>query len=300
MRRSQKALLTILTAAALAAGGCKSHSATSQPVNRDPVTILTPDARMLVYRPVTADDSPTDPDASIMVHMDVYDIQVPSGAISGNSAFAALVDQKAVPALAHDTLARNGIRAGWGSRDQWDQFRKILDNFPATTTPTRVLGTSGRAELMIRREIPEQTLFFTDAQDELVGRSYDLSDNFWALRFNPTPHRAGWTSLGVCPVVRASRQRLEYTRNNGVAEFTYTQPEALYDVSLSTDVPLDKFLVIWPAADVRRQTTLLGNAFLVSGTYPKPVEHVLILTPLVFQYDEKATQKMKQQQQQQK
>lgn len=293
MGRSQRVKLTVLATVFLGLTGCASRSPTTQPFSSDPITILTADARTLVYRPVTPDDCPTDPDAAIMVHMDVYDIQVPSGAISGSSAFAALVDQQAIPAVAHDTLARNGIRAGMGNRNQWGDFRKLLDNFPATTTPTKVMGTTGRAELMIRREITDQTLFFTDAQGELVGRTYDVSENFWALKFSPVPHRPGWTGLGLCPVVRASRRRLEFTRNNSEVQIAYTQPEALYDVSLSTDVPLDKFLVIWPTADVRRQTTLLGNAFLLSGDYPKPMEHVLILTPQVFQFDEKATQKLR-------
>ena len=293
MGRSQRVRLTFLATAALVIAGCTSGSSTTRPSTPASVTILTPDARTQVYRAVTPDDCPTDPDASIMVHMEVYDIQVPVGAISGSGAFAALVDQRAVPPVSHDTLVRNGIRAGLGNRNQWDDFRRILDNFPATTTPTRVMGTTGRAELMIRREIADQTLFFTDSQGELVGRSYDLSENFWALRFSPTIHRPGWTALGLCPVVRASRQRIEYTRSNKEAQITFTQPEALYDVSLSTDVPVDKFLVIWPAADVRRQTTLLGNAFLLSDDYHKQMEHVLILTPMVYQFDAKATQKLK-------
>ena len=293
MGKSQRITITFLAAAALAFAGCASRSSTTRPSSPEFATILTPDARTLVYRPITPDDCPTDPDASIMVHMEVYDIQVPVGAISGSGAFAALVDQRGVPQVSHDTLARNGIRAGLGNRNQWDEFRRILDNFPATTTPTRVMGTTGRAELMIRREIADQTLFFTDSQGELVGRSYDLSENFWALRFSPTMHRPGWTALGLCPVVRASRQRIEYTRNNREAQITFTQPEALYDVSLNTDVPVDKFLVIWPAADVRRQTTLLGNAFLLSDDYNKQMEHILILTPLVFQFDAKATQKLR-------
>ena len=293
MRRSRSFNLTVLATVLLGLAGCSSRSSTTQPFSSEPVTILTPDARTLVYRPVTPDDCPTDPDASIMVHMDVYDIQVPSGAISGLREFAALVDQQAIPAVAHDTLGRNGIRAGMGSRNQWDQFRKILDNFPATTTPTKVMGTTGRAELMIRREITEQTLFFTDAQGEVVGRTYDLSENFWALKFSPLPRRPGWTNLGICPVVRASRRRMEYTRSNGEVQATYTQPEAIYDVSLSTDVPLDKFLVIWPAEGARRQSMLLGNAFLLSSDYPRPMEHVLILTPQVFQFDEKATLKLR-------
>ena len=293
MGTSQRVILRVLATAVLAAAGCTSHSPKSELPDPQSTTILTPDARMLVYRPVTPDDCPSDPDASIMVYIDVYDIQVPCGAISDSSAFAALVDQQAVPAVAHDTLARNGIRAGLGKRKQWDEFRRIFDNFTATTTPSRVMGTTGRAELMIRRETPDQTLFYTDSQGELVGRSYDLSENFWALRFNPVPHRPGWTTLGLCPVVRASRRRVEYTRNNNEVQETITQPEALYDVSLSTDVAVDKFLVIWPVADVRRQTTLLGNAFLLSGDYPKQMEHVLVLTPLVFQFDEKATRKLK-------
>ncbi len=293
MGRSQRIILTALATVLLGLAGCTSRSSTTQPFSSKPITILTSDARTLVYRPVTPDDCPTDLDTSIMVHMDVYDIQVPSGAISGSGAFAALVDQQAIPAVAHDTLARNGIRAGMGNRNQWDEFRKILDNSPATTTPTKVMGTTGRAELMIRREITDQTLFFTDAQGELVGRSYDISENFWALKFSPAPRRPGWTDLGLCPVVRASRRRMEYTRSNGETQITYTQPEALYDVSLSTHLPVDKFLVIWPAADVRRQAMLLGNAFLLSGDYPKPMEHVLIFTPQVFQFDKKATQKLR-------
>lgn len=302
MPHRRTASIAILAAALLAMGGCWSGHSTTRPADEQAaggfdepqsVTVMTPDARTLVYRQVTPKDRPDDPATPILVYLDVYDIQVPVGAISTSVDFAGLVDQSQIPAAARQILARNGIRAGLGNHSQWNDFRAVFAGYPATTTPTRAAGSTGRAELMIRRDIPAQTLFYVDSSGDLVGRTYDQSENFWALRFHAVPLRPGLTSVGLCPVVRASRQRMEYASLNGEVQIKWTQPEALYEVGLNTELPLEKFLVIWPSPTVRKQTTSLGNAFLLSGDYPRQMEHIMVLCPIVFQYDEKATARLK-------
>lgn len=298
----------MLLSAAVLLGGCAfGKKPATQPTTQpgpprvmEPVlqTVLSPNARPLVYRLVRPDDPPLEPEAFVMTQLDVYDIAAPAGLVSGDPEFMALLEPLSDAALAQtpeSQLQKNGMRMGLGAQLRWEEFKKVLEKQPVRTTPTGVMGTSGRAELTVQEAVPAQTIFYFDASGELVGRSFDSSENYWALRFNPVLHAAGTTHISLTPAVRAQRRRVEFSRSNGEMKVEYVQPESLFDMGLGVQVPRGKFLVLCPAAGSARQSTTLASAFLFSNDAGQKLEHIFVLSPRLFVFDEQETLKLEQQ-----
>lgn len=292
----------MLMLAALPLSGCSfgQKSATqsaTQPASEhasraaEPVfqTVLTANAQTLVYRLIRPEDPPLDPEAFVMIQLDVYDIAAPAGTLSGNADFLALLAP--LPAPQQAQLLNNGIRVGTAAQERWDAFKKIFEARPVKTTPTTIIGTSGRAELSVQTNVAAQTLFYFDAQGQLVGRSFDSCDNFWAVRFHPVLHKAGVTDLFLSPTVRAARRHMEYNGSNGEMHIDYVQPESLYDVGLSVQLPRERFLVVAPTAEAVRQSTTLASAFLLSSDAGQKLEHIYVLSPRLYLFDEAQTLK---------
>lgn len=284
------------------AGGCwPVKPATTQPTTQEASperpkvvlhTVLTKDAQPLVYRLVLPEDPPLDPAAYVMVHLHIFDITAPLGVLSNDTALGELLSPLA--AADAQALERNGVRLGTAPQERWDEFKAIFDRYSVKTAPTTVIGPSGRSELMMQRSVPSQAIFHLDSQGQLVGRSYDNSDNFWAVRFAPLPQQAGVTQVSLSPAVKAARKRMEVSRSAAEYQFSYVQPETVYDLSLTTNLERGRFLMVLPAAGAVRQTTSLASAFLSSVDDGQRLEHVLVISPRIYLFDEAETKKLEQ------
>jgi hypothetical protein len=212
-------------------------------------------------------------------HLDVYHLTLPIGAVSRSEEFWKRVDEQGVDVATYDLLQKNGFRVGLAPVGEWDYFRGILEQYPATTEKATVTaGESGSLELVMKKAIDSQYLFYLSDDNTLRGRSYDRCENLLSVTFQAAPRKPGQVRITLCPVVRCTRGEFQISVTNAEHEYEYVRPERLYDLNLTCDVPTDGFLVVAPSTMAKWSATL-GNAFLVDGGAAERFEHVLLMVP---------------------
>jgi hypothetical protein len=212
-------------------------------------------------------------------YLDVYQLTLPVGAVSRSDEFWKRVDEQGVDIGTYDLLQKNGFRVGIAPASEWPYFKGILDQYPAVTKKTSVTaGESGALELLMKKGIPSQYLFYLTDDNTLMGRTYDRCDNLMSLAFQAAPRKPGQVRVTLCPLVRSVRGEFQISVTNEEREYEYVRPERLYDLNLCCDVPVKGFLVVAPSTMAKWSATL-GNAFLVDGGAAERFEHVLILVP---------------------
>jgi hypothetical protein len=212
-------------------------------------------------------------------HLDVYHLTLPVGAVSRSEEFWKRVDEQGVDVATYDLLQKNGFRVGVAPAQEWDYFRGILEQYPATTNKVTVTaGDAGSLELMMKKGIDSQYLFYLSDDNTLRGRSYDRCENLLSVTFQAAPRKAGQVRVTMCPVVRCTRGEFQISVTNAEREYEYVRPERLYDLNLTCDIPTDGFLVVAPSTMAKWSATL-GNAFLVDGGTAERFEHVLLMVP---------------------
>lgn len=230
-------------------------------------------------------DTPRDPQPAveILFKVDVYQLTLPLGAVSQNAEFWNRLNEQMIDPARYDVLQRNGIRVGEASFSDWEYFRGLIDQHPGTLQQVAAVGQETRnLELPMRKDIPFQNVFYFDARNTLIGRSFDRSDNLINVSFSPAPRKPGFMRLSLAPVVRSQRKRLDFNlMNNEVAEVQFVSPEMFYDCSLRVDVPLESFIVVAPSPDAATSSSI-GNAFLVKDGSAERQEQVLIIVPRPF------------------
>jgi hypothetical protein len=212
-------------------------------------------------------------------YLDVYQLTLPVGAVSRSDEFWKRVDEQGVDIGTYDLLQKNGFRVGVAPASQWAYFKGILDQYPAVTKKTTVTaGEAGALELLMKKGIPSQYLFYLTDDNTLMGRTYDRCDNLVSLTFQAAPRKPGQVRVAMCPLVRCVRGEFHVSVTNEEREYEYVRPERLYDLNLCCDVPVKGFLVVAPSTMAKWSATL-GNAFLVDGGAAERFEHVLIMVP---------------------
>lgn len=225
----------------------------------------------------------------IHFYLDVYDIQTPLGSISQRDDFWKQADENALDVSTYDTLFRNGVRVGVASAVQWDELKSIITQANSRVERKSMVGQKGNnSELLMRENIPYQTIFQFSPENGLVGRTYENCQNLLTVAFEPTPRRFGSARVNVCPLVRGLRKRLGYVDNGDSQDIEYVSPERLYDVNLRVDIPFGHFLIMAPSTEARLQTTI-GNRFLVSDGTTSPTERVLIIVPHPYRLEQVPT-----------
>ena len=212
-------------------------------------------------------------------YLDVYQLTLPLGAVSRSEEFWKRVDEQGVDIGTYDLLQKNGFRVGVAPASEWPYFRGILEQYPAVTKKTTVTaGESGALELLMKKGVGSQYLFYLTDDNRLLGRTYDRCDNLVSVTFQPAPRKPGQVRVTLCPLVRTVRGEFQISVTNDEREYEFVRPERLYDLNLCCDVPVNGFLVVAPSMMARWQATL-GNAFLVEGGAAERFEHVLLMVP---------------------
>ncbi len=264
----------IAAAAALAQCGCGDKSGRAAATAALPTRTLTA---------LTQPSLDAQPDVPLAIYLDVWQILVPAGSISRNDAFWRRIDESALDVAQYDLLYKNGIRVGVAPAGEWDYFKKIFQQNPATSSQFTFQNASDRnGEIEISKEIPGQDIFFFNRSNRMIGRTYDRCRNYWSLAFTPAPRQLGTTRLTLCPVVRTLRQRLEYSLNSEERELAFVTPEHIYDAGLSVDLPLGSFLVVAPSPEAVHWETSLGSRFLLQNAPAELQERILIFSPRLY------------------
>jgi len=217
--------------------------------------------------------------------LDIYQIAVPFGTISGNINFWRRIDEQCVDVATYDLLYKNGVRVGQAPMAEITTFKKYLD--PSTDTHrTSINGAAAHGtELEQRKDLVEQTIMYYDAANNLWGRSYNRCSDVINLSFEPTPRKPGYCRIEICPVVRTARRRMEFTVLNNEEEIQVTHPENLYDLNLRADVAPGSFLIVGPSPDARRSTSV-GRAFFTTDGPTSLTEQILLIVPHPYFVDD--------------
>lgn len=271
----------------LAVVGCKSKGSNATETKASPETSA---AAARASKPISPMAAMARTSAATAIHVDLYQLSVPYGTVSRNEKFWKRIDEQCVDVTTYDTLFKNGVRLGLAPTAEWDEFRKIMDEHPAVTRTSSLVSVEGKSiELPMRQQVARQNIFYFDSAGVLQGRTYDASENFMALALQPAPRKADTIRLTLCPVVRSTRKKLEYSAlNREEPEVNYIQPERLYDLNLRVDVPVDCFFVVAPSGEATWPTSL-GNKFFVSDGPAERMETVLLMVPRIMKFEIGAT-----------
>jgi hypothetical protein len=221
------------------------------------------------------------PDAhSPVVHLDVYQMFVPRGAVSRSDEFWKRVDEQQIDPATYDLLLKNGVRVGVARDSDWaDYFRDIFERNNARSIPGSILASgSGSLELPMKRNVRSQDIFYLNDQNELYGRTYEKCENLLGVSFWPERRQVGALHITLAPVVRATRSHPEFTVRNEERVLVEVRPEYLYDLNLTTTIPPGNFLVMAPSPEGRWPTSL-GSTFLTTEDETEQKEQVLVFVP---------------------
>ena len=215
-----------------------------------------------------------------VVHLDVYQMFVPRGAVSRSDEFWKRVDEQQIDPATYDLLLKNGVRVGMARTSEWaDYFRDIFDRNNAKSIPGSILANgAGTLELPMKRNVRSQDIFYLNDQNELYGRTYEKCENLLGVSFWPERRQIGALHLTLAPVVRATRSHPEFTVRNEERVLVEVRPEYLYDLNLTTTIPPDSFLVLAPSPEGRWPTSL-GSTFLTTEDETEQKEQVLVFVP---------------------
>ena len=205
-----------------------------------------------MHAPAGADPHDPLPVFPVLIHLDIYQFDVPFGAISANESFWKRIDEQRIGAgpATTEILFKNGLRSGIALKSDWSFFRNILNQYPDRTRKTTI--TKARVEGMdldLNKPAGDEDLFFFDAQDRLQGRSYQGSTNTITMSFEPAPRQPDRIRMAICPVVTTQRHRLKFTDLNQEYDSPFEEISRLYDLNLIADVPTDDFLIVAPSSD---------------------------------------------------
>ncbi|MBC7785152.1 MAG: hypothetical protein H7144_15055 [Burkholderiales bacterium] len=283
-----RTLILMLLSAPLIVSGCSAEPETSQPARADAGK-----PRFVPYVPATAPapetipDLPTSPrDAmppvSLMYSIEIFEILLPRQSVSADEAFWKRVNESAVELAAHDVLFKNGIRVGELPVTELASLQALAGDRQKQISSFS--GIDGKQiEFPVRSGINQQTIFFFNRENQLVGRSYDRSDNILYFSFETTPRKPDQIRLALSPAVRAQNKKLQYSTLPGKLEreITYTNEEVRYDACLSLDLPLSSLLVIAPSVEARDPCTL-GSAFFLNHTPSEQQERLILIVPRAY------------------
>jgi hypothetical protein len=227
--------------------------------------------------------------APVGMRVDLYQLQLPQGAISQNEKFWKRVDEHCVDPNTYDLLYKNGIRVGQAPIAEWDYFKQVMEQYPAIAKQSSLVAGEGKAvELSVRKGMPSQDIWYYNADNVLEGKTFDACENVVALTFQPAPRHASAMRVVLCPTVRSTQKRLQYSATNSEVEVTYAAPQRMYDLNLRTDVSMENFLIVAPSSDASRKTSI-GNGFFMTAGTAERLENVLLIIPRSMRVEEVST-----------
>jgi hypothetical protein len=281
MKRSHRIILLLVGLLALLAGGCTPPTPTPGPptprMGTDALFAGTNFTQRENLGLLSAFSSV--PQSPLGLRVELYQLKVPAGTISRNEKFWKHVDEQALDPARYELLLKNGVRAGIASVDEWSYFRDIIADHPDTVQASDLVAAESKpVEFTVRKDVPEQNIFYYDQANRLIGKTFPPSENLITISFQQAPRRPRTMRVVICPVVRSKFKRLEFTPMNREMEFNYVAPERLYDLNLQADIPAGDFLIVAPSSEATWPTSIGNNFFITEGPAEK-LENVLLVVP---------------------
>lgn len=225
-------------------------------------------------------DAAVNPD--LVYTIEVFELLLPIETVSRNDELWKRIDETSVDVATYDVLFKNGIRVGVAPLNELEGLQKLTED--RKTKSFTLTGSQGRQiELEMALGVEQQTLFYFDLRNNLIGKRYDKSDNLLMMSFASTPRRPGWIRLSMLPTIRATQKKLIYALLPGRPDkdFSYLVAETPINVNLRVDMPVTRFMIIAPSREANWPSSL-GKAFFSKDTPSEKQERVLIVVPHAF------------------
>lgn len=259
-----------------------------------PPAAVVPKAIAEQFKPYTPSTQPAEPAAEALptapkdarakvplrYSVELWEILLPRDTVSIDEAFWKRVDEPVSPEA--QRLQRNGIRIGELPLGDLETVRKLIEDRGGKHTTYN--GINGKlVEIPIRQDVSDQILFYIDRDGGLRGRTWDRCDNFLYFSFETTPRNPDRLRVSLTPGVRSRERRMTYSVVPGKPdrEVAFVTEQSEYDVTVSSDLLLDKLLVIAPSTSAN-QSTSIGGTFLTEASKSKLQERLILLIPHAF------------------
>ncbi len=240
------------------------------------------------HRLQAGDPRDPQPELNAMVHLDVYTLQLPVGAVSRNIEFWKSVDEQAVGVAMEDRLVKSGIRTGMAPKSEGEFFSRFFDRHVIRKRLTVANAMhADTVQIELGKLVDTEDVFFFDSKGQNTGKTYDQCTNGIAVGFGPAPHEPGGIRLSVCPTIKCEHQRPLYT--SLTQEFdapASDETDRLYDIAFSAELPGDNFFIIAPSGDASRPTSL-GGRLLMQDDKSERLEQVIVIVPTFLPLDGK-------------
>ena len=218
------------------------------------------------------------------VRLRMMTLQLPMGTASSSEEIWSYLDEEALGAAVHVSLAYNGLRAGMGTEANWPDVARVLRRLAGRSLQrSHAVATPGSSLPIVLNRFPDkQTIFTFRADRTLVGRDYPPGDNLLVMATGIDWDNPSAVYLSCTPVVRTAQRRRRYLLQNGRYVVT-DAPDYLpiHELRFSFTVPPGGFILIGPGTEVRRESSP-GNHFLIRRKKGVPFETVLVIAPEVF------------------
>ena len=269
--------------------GCGHNQPPSPPTTQpaDGMFTNTFAAPGLVYTEIKPDEE-LDPKGQFNAQLEVIDITAAVASISRDEAFWKVINQQAMDPQWLKFLQSTQLRVGLMDLSAWGKLKGVIDHYAVTSQQTTIQGNA--RSTIVCKSAAEKSIFFFDRKGRLQGRSYDQSDYLWGITYAIKPGQPKIVTMEMCPVVRAERKQMQFSRSGTDYELKYVQPEALYELGLKLDVPVGKMLVLAPTPDASRFGSSIGASFLINDEQSRMSERILAIYPRVYRYNEQATE----------
>ena len=232
-----------------------------------------------------ATNDPSGSDASArqlrVLGLRIFQLDVPRGRVSGNAELWHRIDEQAIDASTYDVLYANGVRVGLGSVAEIDRLRGVLDADASKTLDVVGKGVGRQSQdLAVESNIFEKTLFWFDAAKRPKGRTFQRCETLLTVSFEPTPGTLQSVRVSLAPVVRSTEQKPVILSNGDDYSVELRKETTLFDLKLTADVPLGRFLIVSPSEELRQETSL-GRQFFTHEVPGEILERVYVIVPQV-------------------
>jgi hypothetical protein len=211
-------------------------------------------------------------------HVEVFVLCAPSGTFSRNDEFWKSIDEQCLDVGTYELLQKNGMRVGVAPLAELER----ISPFMVDTTPIQKFAVTGAelkdVQIDMKVGVQSQNIFYYNRRNTLIGRTYDKSENVMNVSFKPAPRKPGHLRMEFCPMVRATRKKMQFTAMNDSYEIQFVNPEVMYDLNFLVDIPIDSFLIITPS-EYALAPSRLGRAFMIKDTPTSQLEQMLLIVP---------------------
>ncbi|HEY3241950.1 MAG TPA: hypothetical protein VGM03_01240 [Phycisphaerae bacterium] len=234
----------------------------------------------------------------LRIQFDVLRVDLPlapapgAGAVAHSRKIWNHVDELKLGADLVALLARNGLRIGVATRDDWPAMRTIFEGNAAKVRHAPQTVNNGLpVTLEVANFSDATTVFAYRAEGELVGDSFDAGTCFIHVAYATDPSDPARTMLRITPEVSVAQpdahwRAIEeaFPAPGGAAARPGRGGRVYNQLTVELTLGPGEFLVIGPA-DATRMGSLVGNRFLTCTHDGQMHETVLCIAPQPFWTD---------------